>query len=217
MQRLIVLWGALALIYIAFLGWHLPRSEPLTKAEVTALIAKLPESGGRDLSVAEGFVQFLSEDDGEPFFMLNLIEYRDEVAYAADVPDPAPSVAAANQAYGKAVVREQLKRGSYPAFMFEPRGLLLNSYDPAVGDFDHAVLARYRSRRDFLDMISSPAFDAAQRHKWASVERTLVVPVSPIAIITPGLVVPALLALLGLGITALYGWRRGAGVMTTTS
>ena len=93
---------------------------------------------------------------------------------------------AANEAYGKAVVWEQLKRGSYPAFMFEPHGLLLNSYDPGIGDFDHALLARYRSRRDFLDMITSPEFDAAQKHKWASVERTLVVPVSPIAIVTPG-------------------------------
>ncbi len=210
MQKLMTLWGGLALVYVAFLGWHLPRGEPLTGAEVDRLLATLPDSGGRDLSVADGFVQFLSEDDGAPFFMLNLIEYRDEVAYPADVPDPAPTVTDANEAYGKAVVWEQLKRGSYPAFMFEPRGLLLNSYAPEVGDFDHAVLARYRSRRDFLDMIMSPEFDAAQKHKWASVERTLVVPVSPMAIVTPGSVVPALLAMLGLSLTALTGRRQRA-------
>lgn len=211
MQRLIAIWGSLVLIYIAFLGWHLPRSEPLNDTEVAPMIAKLPESDGRDLLVADGFAQFLTEDDGAPFFMLNLIEYRDEVAYAADVTDPALTVTAANEAYGKAVVWEQLKRGSYPAFMFEPRGLLLNSYEPGIGDFDHAVLARYRSRRDFLDMITSSEFDAAQKHKWASVERTLVVPVSPVAIVTPGGVVPALLVLLGLSVTALSGRRRRVG------
>lgn len=210
MRRIMIVWGTLALTYIAFLGWHQPRTEPLTGIEVERLLATLPDSGGRDLSVAEGFVRFLSEDDGEPFFMLNLIEYRDEVAYADDVPNPALTVTAANETYGRAVVWEQLKRGSYPAFMFEPRGLLLNSYDPEVGAFDHAVLARYRSRRDFLDMIMSPEFDAAQKHKWASVERTLVVPVSPMAIVTPGSVVPALLAMLGLSLTALTGRRQRA-------
>ncbi|MEL6683194.1 MAG: hypothetical protein AAFQ09_11190 [Pseudomonadota bacterium] len=217
MKRLIGLWGALVLIYIAFLGWHLPRSAPLSASEVTAYIAELPNRAGPNDAENDGFVRFLAEDDGAPFFMLNLIAYRDEVAYPAGFPSPAPTVAAANEAYGMAVVKAQLRRGSYPAFMFDPRGLLLNSYDPEVGEFDQAVLARYRSRRDFAEMMTSPEFKAAETHKWASVERTLVVPVSHLAIVTPGVVVPGLLALVGLGVTAVLGWRRRDRVMTHSS
>ncbi|MCP4422561.1 MAG: hypothetical protein GY805_38615, partial [Chloroflexi bacterium] len=58
-------------------------------------------------------------------------------------------------------------------------------------------IVRYRSRRDMLEMAASPPFQAAEPHKWASMEKTVVVPTRKILLLDPTVIVPALLLLVG--------------------
>jgi hypothetical protein len=46
-----------------------------------------------------------------------------------------------------------------------------------------------------LEMASSPSFQAAEPHKWASMEKTVVVPTRKIVLLDPSIIVPALLLL----------------------
>jgi len=55
------------------------------------------------------------------------------------------------------------------------------------------AIVRYRSRRDMLAMVASPAFLHAVPHKWASLEKTVAVPCRRLLLIDPGVLVPLVL------------------------
>ena len=62
--------------------------------------------------------------------------------------------------------------------------------------FEEVGIVRYRSRRDLLEMATSPTFQAAEPHKWASMEKTVVVPTRKLILLDPTIVVPSLLLLI---------------------
>lgn len=198
MQRRLIIWIVLIAIYGAFLTWHFSFKPPLTEEEVTAFIAGEDPEGAPEFASTEAFVSFLSEDNGRPFYMLNLIELRPEALYPEGYETDITSAEEADAAYGNQVVRLLFARGSYPLLRMAPHEVLIDSVGGAAASFDHAIVVRYRSRRDLLDMITSPEFQAAEVHKWASVERTLVAPTSSIGATPLSLIVP--IALLGAGV-----------------
>jgi len=100
----------------------------------------------------------------------------------------------ANALYTKAVIKELLKRGSYPVFVSRKISNLINAGE-GTDFFEEVGIVRYRSRRDMLEMASSPSFQAAEPHKWASMEKTVVVPTRKILLLDPSIIVPALLLL----------------------
>ena len=69
-------------LYTLFLLWlHRWFSKPLTDAEVDAYLAKLDANEG-DQETADidqaSFHTFLRADDGKPFYMVNLMQYREK-------------------------------------------------------------------------------------------------------------------------------------------
>jgi hypothetical protein len=188
---------ALALIYGLFLLWHEPwlvrRLRPGEAVEVL---------GGAydDLSAAERerFAAFMDADDGRPFCMVNLLEYREWADYrpgsALNGSTPTGIIGGrdAGWLYTRAVLPELLKRGCYPVFV---AGKLANLLSAGAGSdfFEDVVIVRYRSRRDMLAMIASPAFRHAVPHKWASLEKTVAVPCRRLLLIDPGVLVPLVL------------------------
>lgn len=73
----------LAVIYLLFLLWHRRWfSKPLTKAEIDRLSAR---GAYDDMSAAEkaNFRKFMEADNGKPFYMVNLMLYREKALYPA--------------------------------------------------------------------------------------------------------------------------------------
>ncbi len=66
-------------------------------------------------------------------------------------------------------------------------------------EWDAIFVIRYRSRRDFLEIVTSEAFQNAWGHKLDTVEKTVVIPSSPIL---PGISLKWIFGLLLLAI----GW-----------
>lgn len=166
----------LLLIYLAFLVWHTPLRGPLTDAEVDAFLEVQAEQGLNDWAISEEFENFLRNDDGRPFIMVNLMEVRDLASYPDGVATDNQTGSDADAAYGRAVLPLLLSRGSYPVANAARSYTIINSLGQTAGSFDTVAMVRYRSRRDLVDMISSDAFLAAEVHKWASLENTLVAP-----------------------------------------
>lgn len=192
MRKIALTWGVLAGIYGLFLGWHTSFQGPLTKTELDAYIARL---SAEDL---EGIVDaraFFENDDGKSFYMFNMMELRATAQY----PDGRVATAQdANEAYGSAVLPLLIARGSYPVMVTDRVATFLNQMtDPAAGQFDQIALVRYRSRRDLLDMITSDDFNAAVVHKWAALERTIVAPTRLRIALSPAIVAPGLLIIIG--------------------
>lgn len=189
----------LGTLYSLFLLWQNRWfSKPLAKAEVDSYFDKMAQSDkhetplqGEERANARAF--FLA-DDGQPFYMVNLMRYRNQAVYPDGIHPEVKTGREANALYTKAVIKELLKRGSYPVFVSRKISNLINAGE-GTDFFEEVGVVRYRSRRDMMDMIASPTFQAAEPHKWASMEKTVVVPTKKILLLDPTIVVPALLLL----------------------
>ena len=78
-------WGVALAAYAIFLGWYVNWLGPLSKGEIEGLMARMRASnvGHGDQDEMPVIQQFLEEDDGREFFMLNVVRMSD-----GDVADP---------------------------------------------------------------------------------------------------------------------------------
>jgi len=166
-------------LYVLFLLWHERwLSSPLRPGEAAAALQGKYADMPQDERAA--FESFMDRDDGKPFYMVNLIQYRTHAEYPdGRLPDGASAAGMtgrqAGHRYERMVIPELLKRGCYPVFV----SWKLSPFLSAGGDtdfFEQVAVVRYRSRRDMLSMVAGPAFVAGVPHKWASLERTVAVP-----------------------------------------
>lgn len=180
MTRRTVLLMALVGALLAFYAWHTPLRGALSDAEVDAFMATQAATVGTTWTEEEAFEAFLRSDDGRPFVMINLMEYRQTAEYPeASAPAAPVTGAEANTLYGQAVLPKLLLRGSYPVERATRYYTIINSVGETAGEFEDFAMVRYRSRRDLIDMLASDGFGEANLHKWASLENTLVAPSNP--------------------------------------
>lgn len=210
MRRIAFVLVPCALLLVAFYAWHMPLRGPLSDAEIDAFMADQAASAGDAWTDAKAFEAFLRADDGRPFVMINLMELRDVAAYPEGYVSAPVSGEEAGAAYGQAVSKLLLQRGSYPMAQAARSHTIINSLGAEVGAFEKLVVVRYRSRRDLIDMLMSEAFREANPHKWASLENTIVAPAKTIPSLQIVSYVPVMV-LLCMGILlgqAVWGQRR---------
>ncbi|MEM9175284.1 MAG: hypothetical protein AAGC67_08610 [Myxococcota bacterium] len=181
----IVLFATLVL-YVTFVLWYGGSGTPLTAEETEAMLARI-EAGrsdeeehaeAHDGDLLESFRVLASQDDGDEFYMLNLMRYREKALYPPDAPYDDDPRAAANR-YSRAVLPALLARGSHPFLIARYAGPFIPS-DASAGTWDQIGIVRYRSRRDMLDMAIALSASGGGAHKWASIEETIVMPIDPI-------------------------------------
>jgi hypothetical protein len=194
-----VLFGALALLYAAFVAWYGGRGEPLTPEETNRLFAQIAERASRepnpDGHLRDHLRTLAASDDGHEFYMINLIRYREKAQYPPGYDFPGNALDA-DLRYGRAIMPYLLKHGGVPVFLGEVQGrFLAEAGDP---DWHRVAVVRYRSRRDLLEMVAELAGRDVAVHKWASIERTQVFPVKPLfSFVAVRGLVAVLLTLLG--------------------
>jgi hypothetical protein len=198
----------LVLLYGGWLWWYGGTGEPVTAQEVATYLERV--SGNARASGLEPNAELLEElrtlastDDGNEFYMLNLIRWRDKAQYPEGSPwagdlDPV----AANDRYASGIVPALLRHGGLPVFVGEPAGRFIEDGDARPWDF--IGLVRYRSIRDMLEMVAEPRMMELGPHKWASIEETHVFPVRPQAsLVMVRLTVASLFVLIALVVTGL--------------
>ncbi len=198
-------WVVLALLYAAFHFWYGGSGDPLSSAEVGEY-AVLAEALGSES--AERLTAFAATDDGGEFVMVNLNLYRDEPVYA-DGRDVEGTSEEIEVRYTSKMVPRLLARACHPLISVEP---VLNL--GGQGEFertlwDRATMVRYRSRRDFLDILLKSDFSKDVAHKFAALERTHSFPSTPvISLVTMRLVPLLALACIGLLLDRILGRAR---------
>jgi len=191
--------AGLALVYAAFWLWYGGVGAPLSQQEVDALIAAVEENGrargGADPELLAAFRAVGEADDGREFYMVNLMRHREKALYP-DGYDYGEDIRAAERRYAAGILPELLKRASIPVFLGTPTGRFLQPEGADV--WDQVGVVRYRSRRDFLEMVGHPELAEIGVHKWASIEKTHVFPVrAELSFIWIRSAVAVLLALIG--------------------
>ena len=181
-------------MYAAFYLWYGGSTAPLSETEVAGFVAT---AGARDPQLAAPIRAFAESDDGGEFVMVNLNQYRERAEYA-DGREATEAPRKIEQRYTSRMVWRLFARACHPIAMVEPI-FHLGSGDAERHAWDRATMVRYRSRRDFLELILSPAFEADVAHKWAALERTHSFPSTPrISAVTFRLVPFLLLVVAGL-------------------
>lgn len=172
-----------ALVYALFFFWYGGSSDPLTPAEADAILDEIKAgaeaaTGTYDSHLIESFRVLTRHDDGREYYMLNLMRFREKALYPEGSPYGDDAIEAANR-YNAVVIPALLKRGSLPILLGSYAGPFIPSTD-AADKWDQIGIVRYRSRRDMLDMARELSATGGGQHKWASIEKTVVFPVSPI-------------------------------------
>ena len=205
-----ILAAVMAAAYVAFVIWYGGHGKPLTVEETDRLFATIAERAKND-STPDGRLRdelrtLAASDDGNEFYMLNLIRFRPKAIYPAGYHYDEDALAA-DARYSRAIIPYLLRHGGVPVFLGAPEGRFLDEAgDP---EWQRIAIVRYRSRRDLLEMVADLAGQNVAVHKWASIEKTQVFPVrSKFSLIFVRGLVAAVFGLLGLLLH--LGLRRAA-------
>ncbi len=217
-----VLIAVLAAVFVAFLAWYGGRGKPLTPAETDALLAQIAarakNDGTADGRLLDEIRRLVANDDGNEFFMVNLIRFRQKALYPDGFASGAHGAPYSDDAleadarYNHAIAPYLLRHGALPVFIGKPQGRFID--EAGDTEWDRVAIVRYRSRRDLLEMVVALAGHSIAVHKWAAIEKTQVFPVqSPFSLVFVRGLVAVLLAILGHLLHALLrnrAWYRGA-------
>lgn len=104
----------------------------------------------------------------QPVMMLNILRFKDRAAYAPDDPeyDDVISGAEAYQRYSRDASPIFESVGARQAWIGTPELILVG---PSDERWDLAFVARYPTAQAFVDMVKTPAYQHAVRHRNAAV------------------------------------------------
>ncbi len=167
-------WVVIFLLYAVFHVWYGGNGSPLSADEVEHYAARARELAGPE--VEERFREFASSDDGKQFVMVNLNKYRERTRYR-DGREVDQSPREVERLYLSDVVPKLLVRACHPVIVVDPILTIAGEGDFERTDWERIALARYRSRRDFLEIFLETQLGI--EHKWAALERTHTMPTVP--------------------------------------
>lgn len=208
MQKAI--WAVLALVYGVFYIWFNPLSGPLTEEEVAHYLSAMEGRDG-EIERLETLRTFLEGDDGEPFYMLNLITLNETPKPMDGVEPGQTSQQILNKYTADHMLPEMLKRGSMPLMFGDRNGPTVELWGVERDrNWQSVGLVRYRSRRDMMEIVTGPGFGDAHIFKAAAMEKTVAFPTNT-NVLNPNVVVPMLLLIIGLFFTNLTRRKQSSG------
>ena len=114
----------------------------------------------------EQFIALMNAPDEGPVVMLNLLKFKTR----ADGTDG--SGAGEYAKYGDAAIEMVEARGGKVLWIGRADQILIG--DPAE-DWDSVALVQYPSRKDFVEMVSTPEYEQAHEHRESGLERTIII------------------------------------------
>jgi uncharacterized protein (DUF1330 family) len=111
------------------------------------------------------FVELMEAPDEGPVVMLNLLKFK-------TLADGTGSGASEYAKYGDAAIQMVEARGGKVLWMGRADQILIG--DPAQ-DWDSVALVQYPSRKDFVEMVSTPEYEQAHEHRESGLERTVLI------------------------------------------
>ncbi len=191
------IWTIAALIYALFWIWYVGFRRKVTPLEVEEAIRLLDTHGFGTTQQRAHLRRFLANDDGKDFVMVNLLHLQ------APLRESRKKL----EAYQKIFLGALLRKAGHPVMMARAAaGNLENVACDQMDDWTAAGMVRYRSRRDFMEMLPATVGSAHHGLKLASLEKTLAFPASPWFMLGgPRIVVALIIALVAAGMQFLLG------------
>ena len=206
-------FGTLLLaIFAAVYLWQVPGAagRKLEPAEVARYLERIERSApmlGEERTAFLARIKAWAEaDDGQPFYMLNLMRYHEKLRAFPGAPAFAGTPREANALYESTALRLLAKVGGYALYAGAAQGANVLGFGPGRDDWSRVLLVRYPSRRAFLDLVTDPAYAPIAPYKFMALDIVL----TPTA---PELVLPNLWVAAGALLLIVFlatGWFRAA-------
>ncbi|MCZ6503715.1 MAG: hypothetical protein O6945_14530 [Gammaproteobacteria bacterium] len=174
-----LLWVLPFLLYFIFTFWYTNTEGPLSEDEIDVFVAQVQLNGLSD-EQASRLREFMVADTGRQFLMLNNLDMADNPATmkgAALGESAGESASDLMNRYMEHMYPELFKRACHPIYLGEAVFTALDIVGIEGGEsWDRAALFRYRSRRDFMEIVSNPALPGKHEFKIAALDKTIAYP-----------------------------------------
>ena len=183
-----VIWSLALLLYATFWCWYVGFRKKITPTEVEEIMRLLDSAGSWTEKQRKHVHDFLANDDGRDFVMVNLL----------DLKKPRVQSREKLAAYQKIFLGALLRKAGHPVMIATAAsGNVENIACEQADDWTAAGMIRYRSRRDLMEMLPSTIGSEHHGLKLDALEKTLAFPCSPWFMLGgPRLVVALAIALL---------------------
>jgi hypothetical protein len=184
----LTIWGTALLIYALFWWWYVGFRRKITPQEVEKTMGLFTNDSAWTEQQRENMRNFLANDDGKDFVMVNLLLLNRPEKESRKKLDR----------YQKIFLGALLRKAGHPVMIaMAASGNIENVACDQDEGWGAAGMIRYRSRRDLMEML--PATIGSEHHalKLAALDRTFAFPASPWFLFGgPKLLVPLSVALL---------------------
>lgn len=171
------IWGAALFVYLLFLAWHENWLGALKPDEIAAFTARLAADDNLDDALRANLIKFMQDDEGDEFFMLNMLALHKGTIADPDTGAPVSAVALLNK-YFRPFIGKLFRRAGYPAITGAVVGDYIDAWNTSANPgWSGNGLIRYRSRRDLMLAATDPSFAAGHKYKQAALAVTFAVPV----------------------------------------
>ena len=175
----IIIWSTAFLLYAIFWLWYVGFRRPLTKQEIDTYLKKLEQYNNNSAQGLKDLRQFLENDTGKSFVMVNSISLK-------KTPDLIEGVKAGDSSlktlitYHKSFMKQMLKRAGIGIFQGRVAGKSVDVIGIENAEEWHiSGINRFRSRRDFMEILITPQFHEKHEFKFAALSKSIAYPVDP--------------------------------------
>jgi hypothetical protein len=164
-----VVWASAAIAYGIFWYWYVSFRRKITLREVEETMRLLDVHNFGTENQRQHLRRFLANDDGKDFVMVNLLHLKAPLGESRQKLET----------YQKIFLGALLKKAGHPVMLARAAvGNLENVACDHADDWTAAGMVRYRSRRDFMEML--PATVGSPHHglKLEALEKTFAFPAS---------------------------------------
>ena len=162
----IVIWIIALSLYALFWLWYCGVKGRLSKHEVEIFISSF-EAKGLSESAVLNIREFLEQDDGREFFMVNLLEIK----------SPKRESQKLLMGYFKKFMSGMIPRGGHPLFLAKAAAKNIENLNcEHADDWSSVGIIRYRSRRDFAQIVLKTFGSEHHSDKLLSLKKTLAFP-----------------------------------------
>ena len=146
-MSILKIWLPISFLYLIFFLWYTNLSGPLSDEEIEFFVEALSERS--DIERKEILLNFMKEDDGRDFYMINLLDNK-ESPITMEATGEGATAMDLQAHYMEYMFPEMLKRATHPIFFESVLGSALDILAaPGMENWEIVAIFRYRSRRSY--------------------------------------------------------------------
>lgn len=174
-----IIWISALALYAIFWLWYVGFRKPLSAKEIDDYLDKLEAVNPNDNNDLGDLRHFLENDTGKSFVMVNSVQLKPTPDLVEGVKEGDSSLKTLI-AYHKPFMKMMFKRAGIGIF----QGRMATKSIDVIGidnaeDWTISAINRFRSRRDFIEIMITPEFHEKHELKYAALSKSIATPVDP--------------------------------------